>query len=321
MFDLIKFLANNNINNISFYSDEAKLQCECPIHDNADNIKGFVFYYNEQPSQSQWRCFTRQCHDKYQSNLYGLICAILKRKISSNEYIKLINDYNNENQNENQNETQNETQNEIKNYNILPVVEQLPLTYCKEIYQWGYNEDFAKLHYFGGIVNTNGYINKIAFAVYDRNNRLVGYTFRLLDKHRSWLLKKTGILPGKWLHQKGLKTSRILYGENLFPKDINTAILTESPKDTLFLIKNGFHNVLGTFGLGITRSQENNLIQMGIHNIIYLYDSDKAGNGYFQGANFNRTCKLFNVKVATSLMPRETDPDELTKSQLLAILS
>ena len=63
-FDINYELINNN-----YYST-------CPIHAGSDNKRAFSISSEKQ----QWRCWTRNCHDQYNKDIFGLVVGILTNK-------------------------------------------------------------------------------------------------------------------------------------------------------------------------------------------------------------------------------------------------
>jgi 5S rRNA maturation endonuclease (ribonuclease M5) len=210
----------------------------------------------------------------------------------------------------------------VYNDTKVSVINEPPkLWWCKELEQLGYNRGFCRKYRVGGIKSRNDNVYALCYLVYDRNNNYVGYTKRLLDTYREFILKKTGQIPSKWLHSKGLHTRNVLYGERWLDQNYDKVIICEGAKDVAHLLRLGFKNVVASFGLGLKCGQEGALIEMGFSNIIFLYDHDDAGLLYLESKNFKRISCLFNVKVATTLMLPQKDPDDLTRKELETILN
>lgn len=302
MFDIITFLQDHDCHPIDC---NVYVQSECPIH-GGNNRTGFCYY----KESGIWNCWTKGCGNDGKRNVNSLLKLIYngnKLKIS-----EALQKYGCNNTVPNS-PSPNDVEEKLK-------PKEIDLYWCPEVEKLGYTVDFCKKYEVGGVKSKKGNVYGIAYRVFDKDNNYLGHTTRLLDEFREVLYKKNGQMPAKWKHSKGLRTGRILYGEQYLDSKNETVILVESPKDTLFLIKNGFKNVVGTFGVGLRRKQEDTLINFGFRNLYYFLDNDNAGNAHYSTRNFKRTCSLFNVKIVTDKLPTGCDPDDLNKDELDKIL-
>lgn len=69
----------------------------------------------------------------------------------------------------------------------------------------------------------------------------------------------------------------VLFGEHLFPKGNDTAIIVEGTFDLLWMHQLGFINSLSTIIANFTEQQREVLFKLGVKNVVLFYDDDAAG--------------------------------------------
>ena len=143
--------------------------------------------------------------------------------------------------------------------------------------------------------------SRVIFPIFDIKSRVVGFGGRILTD----ALPKYINSPETPVYSKG----RILYGFN-FSKDAigknDQAVIVEGYLDFLIPYQDGFKNIVASSGTALTIEQIR-LLKRYTHNIVTIFDSDKAG----EFATL-RSLDLFieegmNVKVAS--LPKGFDPD------------
>ena len=91
---------------------------------------------------------------------------------------------------------------------------------------------------------------------------------------RGWVSRRLYNTP-KYLYSKGLKCSKILFGENHITKS-DFICITEGTLDTMWLDQNGFSSV-AIFGASISKVQEELLVRLPTKELVLCLDSDEAG--------------------------------------------
>jgi len=92
---------------------------------------------------------------------------------------------------------------------------------------------------------------------------------------RGWVSRRLYITP-KYMYSKGLKCSKILFGENHITKS-DFICITEGTLDTMWLDQNGFSSV-AVFGASISKVQEELLLRLPTKELVLCLDRDNAGN-------------------------------------------
>jgi hypothetical protein len=270
------------------------IKSSCPIH-LGDNPGAFVYW-----KDGGWKCFSRGCEEKYGRTITGLI-----------RYLKEIHG----------DRFQHIQHADHTEYDKPIVVEKRPIYWSNVVASFGYTKQFCKKYEIGGLLTKNQHTFAISYRIYDRQGQYKGHTYRLLDGYRQWLLQKTGEIPPKWKHSKGLRCGRVLYGEKFIDRSLDYVIVTEGAKDAAFLWKCGIKNVVASLGLGLRTLQENILIDLGIYKIKYFLDNDDAANIYYDSNRYKRTACLFDIENLSKKLPVGCDPDDVSPEQLQEILA
>jgi DNA primase len=135
--------------------------------------------------------------------------------------------------------------------------------------------------------------NRIIFPILDVRNRIIGFGARVMDDS----LPKYINSPETAVYKKG----QHLYGLNFAKADIkerNFAIITEGYLDVITCHQYGVNNAIASLGTALTTEQIR-LLKRYTHNVIMLYDSDKAGEmASLRGLDLLLEEDM-NVKIAT----------------------
>lgn len=144
---------------------------------------------------------------------------------------------------------------------------------------------------------------RIMFPIADVNGKVVGYSGRIYDQEDT----------SKYINTKEttiFKKGEILYNYYKAKNECrikDTVIITEGFMDVMRLYSIGVKNVIATMGTAITKKHIN-LIKRLAHNVILLFDGDKAGaKATLSCANMLKETDL-NVKVVR--LEDNLDPDE-----------
>ena len=113
---------------------------------------------------------------------------------------------------------------------------------------------------------------------------------------RGWVSRRLYLTP-KYLYSKGLKCSRILFGENhLQPSPF--VCITEGTLDTMWLDQNGFPSV-AIFGASLSKQQEDLLLRLPTKELVLCLDRDEAGQKATDNilTRLNNRCIISNITI------------------------
>lgn len=270
------------------------VQCACPIH-GGDNKNGFSY----KSAIKTWKCWTNRCHEKYGSDIFGLIqCLKQTNVIDTIEYVLSIS--------ENLEFIQSP---EIKK--LLKQNKQKDTIFFQE-------DSFAVNKMPPQILSNMGLNLDILdkFKAYHHNGRdwlpiftddqkIIGFTGRGMDVTPKWQNYPTNIYKSDTLYGIHLAKEKI--------KTTKTAILVEGPKDVIKLHQCGFTNAVSPMGLEICREQIKLLLKYNTETVIIAYDPDEAGI-----AGSNKLAKkldlYFKIINITSKIP--SDPGKMSVEEL-----
>lgn len=313
--DTIKSAANDRIYDIleamgcvlnSAHTEE--FRCSCPIH-GGDNETAFS--YNTE--YKSWRCYTNQCHNKYVSNIFGLVQGYLKnndKPHSFNDSIKWLSKFLNI---------------DIKSLHKENIIDEELYTIKKLVRQSKTKvlksnsssstfsiriEDFKKNYKVSKYFLDQGFseniltkylitdcfdINKPMYnracvpIINEQGTHIIGVTGRIMmDKcqycnhyHEKTMGCYERKIPiPKWKHY-GFKSGQVLFNYNFanrYIKNSKTAIIVEGPKDVLAFESNDIHNSICMHGLKISKYHITKLLNLGVMNLILALDNDDAAN-------------------------------------------
>jgi 5S rRNA maturation endonuclease (ribonuclease M5) len=145
---------------------------------------------------------------------------------------------------------------------------------------------------------------RIAIPSRDERGRLVGISGRTVDpKGRP-----------KYLHSTGFKRDFYLFGEwKLLP---GTGILVEGQLDVIGLWQDGFINGVAAFGSSLTSLQIDKIVRF-FSDVVILTDGDQPGR---EAAQKWEKQLASHMPVRVPEMPKDKDPDDLTKEEKVEIL-
>jgi len=105
----------------------------------------------------------------------------------------------------------------------------------------------------------------LVIPIKDRYNKFVGWVCR----------QPEGKLP-KYIYSTGLKTSKVLFGENMIPDHMSELYIVEGTLDAIWLCQNGY-NAVSLLGLNMSKDQEKALYRINTDSYIIALDNDNAG--------------------------------------------
>tara|TARA_Y100000310_G_scaffold335342_1_gene417158 strand:- start:502 stop:1365 length:864 start_codon:yes stop_codon:yes gene_type:complete len=136
--------------------------------------------------------------------------------------------------------------------------------------EWVFDRGFDKktLRKWGcGIDNENSLI----IPIQDDISRLVG-----------WVSRRQYMTP-KYLYSKGLKKSKVLFGQHLILEKTPFVCITEGTLDTMWLDQHGFSSV-AILGASLSKAQEELTLGLQTEELVLCLDNDEAGQIGFKKA-------------------------------------
>ncbi|MEW6685463.1 MAG: DNA primase [Candidatus Edwardsbacteria bacterium] len=150
--------------------------------------------------------------------------------------------------------------------------------------------------------------NRLMFPIFSTTGRVVGFGGRSLETKEE---AKYVNSPETAIYQKG----RTLYGLFQAKNEIRQkedAILVEGNFDLLIPYQAGFKNIVASLGTALTEEQVKVLSRY-TSKVFIVYDGDSAGlNAALKAIDLLLEA---NLEVKVSRLPKETDPDNLIRSQ------
>ena len=128
---------------------------------------------------------------------------------------------------------------------------------------WIFDRGFSKeaLSKWGGAIDNFG---SLVLPVHTADGILVG-----------WLSRRQNVTP-KYLYSKGLKKSKVLFGQDLIKEPIDFVCITEGSLDTIWLDQNGFASV-ALLGAHMSRTQQELALKLPTKELVLCLDNDDAG--------------------------------------------
>ncbi len=146
-------------------------------------------------------------------------------------------------------------------------------------------------------IGTDG--DRLIFPLFDGDHILRGFIRRTVRNE-----------DPKYIHsslKEGFVKSEFLYGMDKLDRSIHTAYITEGVMDVITAYKFGIKNVLACLGTSFMESHAQLLIRNGIREVIFVFDSDSAGQKALKNAIKNARSVGLTVKLI--LLPEGDDLD------------
>ena len=149
--------------------------------------------------------------------------------------------------------------------------------------------------------------NSLIIPIQDAISRLVG-----------WVRRRQYMTP-KYLYSKGLKKSRVLFGQHFITEKTPFVCITEGTLDTMWLDQHGFSSV-ALLGASLSRAQEELTFGLQTEELVLCLDNDEAGQIGFQKA---MGCLSKSFVVSYLKLPKEyKDVQDVRNSdELLSIIN
>jgi DNA primase len=250
-----------------------KIQCACPVH-GGDNPQGFSWH----PSKKVWKCWTNLCHEKYGSNLIGLIRGI--RQCSLDEAIEYIHSICGDTISLSEVRRKEFVKNKLFKeeaptiYDMSSVEENNhEVEYFK---QRGLNVDILdKYKCFECIKPNHPLVGRACIPLINDDNQIVGFNGRITnDVHINEFCPKWRLFP------HDLSKSKVLFNLNYaksFIEKTRTVVIVEGALDSMWLSQAEVYNNVACLGTSISIEQIKLLLKYKTRNIVVAFDPDKGG--------------------------------------------
>jgi DNA primase len=260
--------------------DDNYFMC-CPIHEASDNPHGLSI----SKSKMSWRCWTRGCHEQYNTDILGFINGVLSKEneASFSDVLRFVCKIYNISHQEFSDESEEKVESEFST--------------MVKIFNNKEQETYTNLS-FPSIKTSNGseYFEQRGFSsstlkhfnitdCLDKKSHMYGRS--IIPAHNQYG-KQIGFIARsnkdyvrpKYLYSDGFKKSQHLYNQH---RATSTAIetsclfLTEGQGDVWKMYEAGVENCVGLFGKDISHYQKDKLLKSGVTILIILTDNDQAG--------------------------------------------
>lgn len=286
--------------NLEYERFEDNIFLRCPIHEESDNDRALSI----SQSKMTWRCWTRGCHEQYQTNIFGFVIGILSKDKEANfsdalRYICKLYKINSnsaifrKNPQKAPAEEFNTCVKIFKNKDVETHETSLEkVTTCgRSDYFMSRGFNPTTLEHFGveDCLEKNDPMRyRAIIPVHCDGGKKVAYIARSTKDY---------ILP-KYLFSKNFKKSDYLYNHHRAihqAQQRSCIFIVEGQGDVWRLYEAGIYNCMSLFGKDMSQQQKTKLIRSGITNLIILTDNDQAGreSKIKIQRNLNR---MFNLK-------------------------
>jgi DNA primase len=252
---------------------------KCPIHEGSDNPQGLSISTTRQA----WRCWTRGCHEHYNTDIFGFVKGVLDTDSFSEalSYICKLYDVDNAKTESNKPKTTKKSDvfgdlvkavsNKKDVTSIQPVFEKVPTSKGSPYFESrGFSA--ATLKHFGvrDCCDRSSPMRFRSIIPIHFCGSQVGYIAR---STRDWL-------QPKYLFSNGIRKTDYLYNYDeaiSSCQETKSLFLVEGQGDVWKLWECGVKNVVGLFGKDISSEQRKLLLKTGVTTLIVLTDNDQAG--------------------------------------------
>ena len=251
---------------------------KCPIHEGSDNPQGLSISLGRQA----WRCWTRGCHEHYNTDIFGLVKGILQTDSFSDALKYVCNLYN-------VSGAKTDAKKKVKPkedlfgslvktvrkkqdlVNIQPQIERVETSDGSPYFE---SRGFSRKtlsHFNVRDCNNNKspMRHRSIIPIYSGGSE-IGYIAR---STKDWL-------QPKYLFSSGIKKTDYLYnydGAIEAVKESKCIFLVEGQGDVWKLWECGVKNAVGLFGKDISNKQRSLLLKSGATTLVILTDNDQAG--------------------------------------------
>lgn len=275
----------------------------CPVHENSDNKRALSYSINK----GIWKCWTRDCQQDHNNDIYGLIMGTLSQQSGINIEFKdvlawckhtlklnIAHSFNHvvkEKREDEFEEIVTKLTNKIKHKDFDTIELEEGILY-PSTYFIGRGFKSSTLTYFhvGDCVNkTSKMYDRAIIPIYDDNgSNIVGVIARSMKEYKS---------PKFLISPKGLDKRYCIYNYHNATKSAiekSCLFICEGQGDVWKLHESGVANAISIFGRAISKEQEDKILKLPVTSLIVLTDNDQAGREAKTQIQrqFNRTHKL-----------------------------
>ena len=167
---------------------------------------------------------------------------------------------------------------------------------------WIFDRDFDKKTLRKWECTTDNFCN-LVIPVFTEVGMLVG-----------WISRRQYETP-KYLYSKGLKKSKLLFGQHHITDSVPFVCITEGSLDTMWLDQNGFPSI-ALLGASISQRQQELTLKIPTQELVLCLDNDEAGR---IGLTKAMACLSNNFMVSYIKLPKEyKDVQDVRDRELLA---
>ena len=287
---------------LEYEQESDNIFMSCPIHEGSDNKHGLSISLSKQA----WRCWTRGCHEEFNTDIFGFIRGVLSSQsadmVSFSDVLRYIcKIYNVDNaKTKNAKDKKPEVEDPFRDIVRIfqkkkeiakpPSVSIQVKTLDHSPYFEARGFDRKTLSHFGVkdcSDNLSPMRHRAIIPIYSFNSK-IGYIARAT---KAWL-------QPKYLFSEGLvKTDHLYNYDNAIEhgQDKSCLFLVEGQGDVWKLYEAGVINAVGLFGKDISKTQATTLKRSGVTTLVVLTDNDQAGRESKIKIN-RRLGRMFNLK-------------------------
>lgn len=323
---VVKELANLKIHDIlddlgiDYRDRYHSLTAPCPVHCSS-RIDSWSWHVD----RGIWSCFSRSCHVKYNSDIFGLVKALRSCSFSESiQYLKKFVDLSiskadlkkivDARQNK---EFVIKTRKDNRKAQVFPETALGLLQYHGYLESRGFSRKIVEEYHAGVGESTGRYMsNRVVFPIRNMRGEIIGFTGRtLLD---DW--KQRG--HPKWLHSRDYDAKNNLFNIDRaapYIRETETAIIVEGPLDVLRLEDAGVRNSVAVLGKTLFNEQMTILMNVPAFKLVLALDNDTAGKHGMAAAH--KTVQGFFDVELLSLPKSKNDIGDLTTEEIREIFN
>ena len=267
--------------NLDYRVDGDNIFMKCPIHEGSDNPNGLSMSIDRR----MWRCWTRGCHEHYNTDIFGFVAGCLDTDSFSDVlgFLSRVYNFNDARCESKKKKLIDQDSKEFKTL-VKQFKKSKAATKDRDTFIASFPSKMLKgSPYF----ESRGFQKKTLehFDVRDsdsfnmRNRSIIPVSYK--KKTVGFIARATkDWLQPKYLFSDGFKKTEYLYNyDNAIStgQKLNCMFLVEGQGDVWKLYEAGVENAVGLFGKDISISQRSLLLKTGITKLVVLTDNDQAG--------------------------------------------
>jgi 5S rRNA maturation endonuclease (ribonuclease M5) len=252
----------------------------CPIHEGSDNKQGVSISL----TRHTWRCWTRGCHEDYQTDIFGFVKGVLDTESFSDALRYICRLYDVDGAKTKEGGKKEPVKDERFKHLMRAIRSKRDIVSPVES-STGPIETLSTSPYF----ERRGFKRSTLshFGVKDcsdnmspmRHRSIIPITFSGVRVGHIARSSKQWLTP-KYLFSEGLRKTDYLYNYDnavSMAQDKSCMFLVEGQGDVWRLHETGVQNTVGLFGKDISETQKLLLIRSGVTILVVLTDNDQAG--------------------------------------------